>query len=167
MISTIQSLLPCAKTKEKSQIAPNIGCHFALHRRKDPCSSAPKKIGTHYRWRPSTRNSVWVQNQQGHHRHGVRFQTAPREMQGLKQRTVCSVCGPDQSVWRSEQKETEDEHRAPWLPLKVPQHGYPTAQVRPSEVEPWLLWILPYRQRREKELCSGTDSVQHLFQHDA
>ena len=41
---------------------------------------------------------VWVQSQQEHHKHGVRPQTAPREMQGVEQRTVCSVCGPDQSV---------------------------------------------------------------------
>ena len=40
--------------------------------------------------------------------------TAPREMHGAEQRTVCSVCGPDQSVWHSEQR--VDNHGAPWLP---------------------------------------------------
>ena len=43
---------------------------------------------------------------------------APREMQGAKQRTVCSVCGPDQSLWLSEQKGIVDDHGALWVPPK-------------------------------------------------
>ena len=89
-------------------------------------------------------------------------------MQGAEQRTVCSICGPDQSIWHSEQKGTVDDHRALWLHPKVPQQVYPTAQrqVQPSYVEQWPFWILPHHQWYETKLCSDTDSVQHLFQHD-
>ena len=58
---------------------------------------------------------MWVQSQQRHHRHGICPQTIPNEMQGAEQRTVCSVCGPDQTVWHSEQKGIVDVHGAPWL----------------------------------------------------
>ena len=34
-------------------------------------------------------------------------------MQDAEQRTVCSVCGPDQSVWHSEQKWTVNDQGAP------------------------------------------------------
>ena len=50
--SEMQSSSPCTKTKEKSQMAPTIGGHNALHRRKNPCSYAPKQIGTHNCWGP-------------------------------------------------------------------------------------------------------------------
>ena len=102
--------------------------HSALHCWKNPCLCAPKQTGIHHHWRPSTRNSVWVQNQQGYHRHGVHPQAAPREMQGAEQRTVYRIWGSDQSVRYSEQKGTVDDHGAPWLTPKVLQLGYPTAQ---------------------------------------
>ena len=103
------------KEGRKVRLLQLSGDHSALHRRKNPCSCTPKQIGTHHCWRPSTRNPVWVQSQQGHYRHGGHPQTAPREMQGAEQRTVCSVCGPDQSVWHSEQKGTVDDLGAPWM----------------------------------------------------
>ena len=133
VISAMQSSSPCTKTRKKSQIAPTL-LFMALHGRKNPCSRVPKQIGTQHRWRPSNRNPVWVQSQQEHHRHGVCPQTAPRKMQGAEQRTICTVCGLDQSVWHCEQKGTVDDHGVLWLSPKVPQHGYPTGQrpARPS-----------------------------------
>ena len=35
-----------------------------------------------------------------------------------EQRSVCSICGPGQSIWYSEQKGTVDDHGAPCLPSK-------------------------------------------------
>ena len=132
-ISAMQSSSPCTKTMGKVRLLQKSRDHSALHCRKNPCSWALKQIGTHHRWRPSTRDSVWVQSQQRHHRHGICPQIAPREIPVAEQRTLCSICWPDQSIWYSTQKGTVEDHGAPWLPsTKVPQHGYPTVQ-RPAQ----------------------------------
>ena len=101
--SKLHELLVCCchlvqKPGRKIWLLQLSGNHSALHRRKNPCLHSPKQIGTHHRWRPSIRNSLWVQTQQGHHWHGVCPQTVPREMQVAEQRIVCSVSGPDQSI---------------------------------------------------------------------
>ena len=70
-------------------------------------------------------NSMWVQSQQGHHRHGVRPQTAPKEMPGAEKRSVYSVCGPDQKVWHTEGLWMILE-RLGCPPPKVRQHDYLT-----------------------------------------
>ena len=106
----------------------------------------------------------------GHHRPGVHPQTAPREMQGAEQRTVCSVCGPDQSVWHREQKGAVDDHGAPWLPPPLKSSGWLSNCTKTNAAQlVWTgpLWILSNHQRRETGLCSGTDSIQHLFHYDA
>ena len=104
LISAMQSSSPYTKTRKKGQIAPTIGGSFCSSLQKNPCLFTPKQISTHHCWRPSTRNWVWDQSQQGYHRHDVCPQTSPREMPGAEQRTVCSVCEPDQSVWHCEQR---------------------------------------------------------------
>ena len=118
VISVTQSLSLCTKIKEKSQTAPTI--------KGSLCSQLQEKslllTEDHL---PKT---LLVPSQHKHHRHGVHPQTAPRDMPGAEQRTVCSVCGPDQNVWQSEKKGIVDNHGVPWLP----QHGYPTAQ-RPMQ----------------------------------
>ena len=62
VISAMQSLSHWTKTMEKFRLLQLTGDHSALHHRKNPCSCAPKQIGTHLRWWPSTRNFMWAQS---------------------------------------------------------------------------------------------------------
>ena len=104
----------------------------ALHHRKNPYSCSPKQIGAQHRWTSSTRNSVWVQSQQGHHRHDIRPQTTPREIQGAERTNVCTLCS---WTWPKHllQWGTMVDHGALRLPTKFPLNGYRTAKypVRP------------------------------------
>ena len=156
----IKSSVPCTKTREKSQNAPTIGESLSIAGKILTRVLLNRLVPT-----IAEDHLPETQRQQGHHWHGFRPQKARREMRGAKQRIVRSVCGPDQSVWHSEQKGTVDDHGVPWLSPKVPQYGYSNLRIpeRSSKVEQRPLWILPHRQRRETVLCSGTDSVQHFF----
>ena len=100
------------KQGRKVRLLPLSGDHSALRRRKNPCSCAYKQIGTHHIRRPSTRNSVWVMSQQGHHKHGVRPQTVPR----AEQKTIYRFVNLTHAFDSVSRKGSVDDHGAPWLP---------------------------------------------------
>ena len=167
--SAMQSLLPCTKTREKSQTAPTIG--------GSPYCPLQEKFLLAYSWTgwylPSRKTTCQklsaALEKQGHHSHGLRPQAASREVSAAKQGAVCNVCRPDQSVRHCEQGGTLADLGASRFPPKIPQHDHSAARrpERTSHVEQQPLWTLSYPQRRETRLCPGTNSVQHLLQHDA
>ena len=111
----MQSSSPCTKIREKSQIALTIGgslCSPSLEKSLFVCSKTD--------WYPTSLMTIYQKRSVGSestraYRHGVHSHTAPREIQGAEQRTVCSVCGPEQSFLHSEHKVTVVDHGALWL----------------------------------------------------
>ena len=87
----------------------------------------------------------------------------------VQDKGLYNVCGPDQSVWNSEQKGTVDDHGAPWLPppkflgmviqLHKDQYGQVRLNSNLSRRFPIVNWA--------KQGCVLALTVQHLFQHDA
>ena len=59
--------------------------------------------------------------------------------------------------------------RAPRLPSKVSEHGKPAARrpTRPDQTRGRPVRVLPQLQWSKAGFRPGTDSFQHLLQHDA
>ena len=121
-----------------------------------------------HRRRTPPRKSVGIQSEKKHNGHGVCPLSTAGEVPWAKYGFLCNFCRPDKSVRHSEQERTMADPRAPRLPSKVSEHGKPAAwrPTRPDQTRRRPVGVLPQLQWSKAGFRPGTDSFQHLLQHD-